>query len=246
MLIGPQFLPENLKNLRARMAGATVRAGRSEDCVTLLAVSKGQPAEMISAAMQLGLRDFGENYLQEALPKIDAVDAALTDASTGPIWHFIGQLQSNKTRTVAERFDWVHTVDRLRIAERLSAQRSHHAPRLNVCIQVQLAPEANKGGVAVADVAALAAAIQTLPRLRLRGLMCIPPAESGFDAQLLWFEQLAGIQAALNRTGAALDTLSMGMSADLEAAIVAGSTLVRIGTALFGTRPVGGESTIAT
>jgi pyridoxal phosphate enzyme (YggS family) len=213
------------------VAAAAAAAGRSVDSVTLLAVSKGQPAELIRAAAAEGLTDIGESYLGEALGKIEALrDLPLT-------WHFIGRLQANKTRQIAERFAWVHGVDRLRIAERLAAQRPYHAPALNVCIQVNLAGEATKGGVPPGEVPGLAAAVARLPRLALRGLMCIPPEESDAGRQGHWFAGLRALQDSLKAAGLRLDTLSMGMSGDFEAAIREGATIVRIGTALFGPRP---------
>jgi pyridoxal phosphate enzyme (YggS family) len=213
------------------MEQAAARAGRNAQSVTLLAVTKAQPPEVVRAAAACGLGHFGESYLQEALEKLDALqDLALT-------WHFVGQIQANKTRAIAERFAWVHAVDRLKIAARLSEQRPHHAPPLNVCLQVRLAEEAAKGGVAAGELAALARSVALLPRLRLRGLMCIPPQESQPERQHAWFRELRRLLEALNRGGAALDTLSMGMSGDFEAAIEEGATLVRVGTALFGPRP---------
>ena len=213
------------------MAAAAARAGRSAQSVTLLAATKAQPPEVVRAAADCGLGHFGESYLQEALPKLDALrDRALT-------WHFIGQIQANKTRPIAERFAWVHAVDRMRIAERLAAQRPHYAPPLNVCLQVHLGGEASKGGVEAAELPALARAVASLPRLTLRGLMCIPPEESAVPRQRAWFRQLRELSAALNSQGLGLDTLSMGMSGDFEAAIEEGATLVRVGTALFGPRP---------
>jgi len=230
MLRGPQNLPERLLDVRQRMARAAARAGRSAQSVTLLGITKGQPAEVVRAAADLGLHDFGESYLQEALEKLDALqDRTLT-------WHFVGRIQANKTRPIAERFAWVHAVDRLRIAARLSEQRPHHAPPLNVCLQVRLGDEAGKGGVAADELPALARAVAQLPRLKLRGLMCIPPQESEAARQHAWFGELRRLYATLNAGGAALDTLSMGMSGDFEAAIEEGATMVRIGTALFGPR----------
>lgn len=178
----------------------------------------------------MGQRDFGENYLQEALAKIDA----LSDLDL--VWHFTGQLQANKTRPVAEHFAWVHTLDRERIAVRLNDQRPHYAPALNVCIQVRLAEEPGKGGVAPSELLPLARRIRELPQLALRGLMCIPPPSQDFDTQRARFEELARYQRELIAAGFPLDTLSMGMSDDLEAAIAAGATWVRIGTAIFGAR----------
>ena len=229
--MGPQNLAAALSGVRERIERAAARSGRSAQSVTLLAVGKAQPAQVIAMAADLGLRDFGESYLQEALGKIAALrHRELT-------WHFVGRLQANKTRPVAESFAWVHALDRLRIATRLSEQRPFHAPPLNVCLQVNLAGEASKGGVPPAEVAALAAAVAALPRLKLRGLMCLPPAETEVARQRAWFAQLRALYEQLNASGAGLDTLSMGMSGDFEAAIEEGATVVRIGTALFGARP---------
>jgi PLP dependent protein len=230
--MNPQNLLERIRNTRARMTAAAARCGRSVDSITLLAVSKGQPAEMIAAAAAADLTEFGESYLQEALAKQDALAAA-----TALRWHFIGRLQANKTRLVAERFAWVHGVERLKIAQRLSEQRPYHAAPLNVCLQVNIAAEQSKAGAAPEEVPDLARAVAALPRLKLRGLMCIPPEESDPERQRMWFAKLRQLQEALNTQGAGLDTLSMGMSADLEAAVVEGSTCVRVGTALFGPRP---------
>jgi pyridoxal phosphate enzyme (YggS family) len=212
------------------MSAAAAAAGRDVDSVTLLAVSKGQPAGLIRAAAAEGVADVGESYLTEALGKMEELrDLPLT-------WHFVGRLQANKTRQVAEHFAWVHGVDRLKIAERLSAQRPYHAPALNICIQVNLAGEATKGGVPAGEVRALARAAAALPRLTLRGLMCIPPEETDPGRQRAWFAALRALRDSLNAGGLTLDTLSMGMSGDFEAAIQEGATLVRIGTALFGPR----------
>jgi pyridoxal phosphate enzyme (YggS family) len=230
MLRSSQNLPERIDGLRTRIAAAAASAGRNVDSVTLLAVSKGQPAELIRAAASLGLTDVGESYLSEALAKMETLaDLPIT-------WHFIGRMQANKTRQVAERFAWVHGIDRLKIAERLSAHRPYHAPPLSVCIQVNLAGEATKGGVSAAETPGLAAAVAGLPRLRLRGLMCIPPEETDPGRQSAWFAMLRRLQESLNAGGLALDTLSMGMSGDFEAAIQEGATIVRVGTALFGPR----------
>jgi len=232
MLRSSQNLPDHLAAVRARIAAAASSAGRSADSVTLLAVSKGQPAELIRAAAALGVTDIGESYLAEALEKMDALgDLRLT-------WHFIGRLQANKTRHIAERFAWVHGLDRLKIAERLAAQRPFHAPALNVCIQVNLAGEESKGGVPAPQVPDLAAAVAALPRLALRGLMCIPPEETDPRRQREWFARLTALRDCLNAGGLSLDTLSMGMSGDFEAAIQEGATLVRVGTAIFGPRAV--------
>lgn len=230
MLRGPQNLPERVLEVRQRVARAAARAGRSAQSVTLLAVTKAQPAEVVRAAADLGLTQFGESYLQEALEKLDALqDRSLT-------WHFVGRIQANKTRGLAQRFAWVHAVDRLKIAQRLAEQRPHHAPPLNVCLQVRLGDEAGKGGIAAGELPALARAVAQLPRLKLRGLMCIPPEETEAARQHAWFRELRRLYDALNAGGAALDTLSMGMSGDFEAAIEEGATIVRIGTALFGAR----------
>jgi pyridoxal phosphate enzyme (YggS family) len=236
MLIGPQnsavtdTLAARLRAVRARIAAAARSAGRSEDSVTLLAVSKGHDAAAVRALAQLGVEHFGESYLQEAGPKLDAL------AGLELCWHYIGRLQANKTRAVAERFAWVHGVDRLRIAERLAAQRPPRAPPLNVCLQVKLEPDATKGGASAAEARALVAAIVPQPRLRLRGLMCMLPEGLPAAAQRARFDAVRALYEELRREGAALDTLSMGMSGDFEAAITAGSTMVRIGTALFGAR----------
>ena len=231
MLRGPQNLPERVHLVRERVARAAARAGRSAQSVTLLAVTKAQPPEVVRAAMDCGLEDFGESYLQEALDKLDALrDLPLT-------WHFVGRIQSNKTRPIAERFAWVHAVDRLKIAARLAAQRPHYAPPLNVCLQVRLGEEANKGGAAPDELLTLAREVARLPRLALRGLMCSPPEEADPERQRAWFRELRRLYEALNAGGAALDTLSMGMSGDFEAAIEEGATIVRVGTALFGARP---------
>jgi len=230
MLMGPQNLPEQLRIVRNRIGAATQAAMRNVDSVTLLAVSKAQPANKVRTVAQLGVRDFGESYVQEALDKIEALsDLSLT-------WHFIGRLQANKTRLVAASFDWVHGVDRLKIAERLSEQRPFHAPPLNVCLQVNIAGEASKGGVEPAELPALAAAVAALPRLKLRGLMCIPPDEEDPSRQRAWFASMRRTLESLNAAGAKLDTLSMGMSGDFESAILEGATIVRVGTAVFGPR----------
>ena len=177
-----------------------------------------------------GPENFGENFLQESLPKMQALQGReLT-------WHFIGRLQANKTRPVAENFQWVHGVDRLKLAERLSAQRPFHAPPLNLCLQLNVGDETSKGGVTAAEMPALARAVSVLPGIRLRGLMCMPPAESDFDRQRLWFRETRQVFDYLNEHGLGLDALSMGTSADFVAAIAEGATIVRIGTAIFGPR----------
>jgi len=232
MLMGPQNLAERVAEVRRRIESAAQRAGRSAHSVTLLAVSKAQPVSLMRAGAALGLTDFGESYLDEALPKIAALqDPALT-------WHFIGRVQANKTRPIAAAFAWVHAVDRLKVAERLSAQRPPEAAPLNVCLQVNLGAEASKAGVAADALPQLARAVAALPRLKLRGLMCLPPPESAPARQRHWFAELRELLARLNAQGAGLDTLSMGMSDDFEAAILEGATVVRLGTVLFGPRSV--------
>jgi hypothetical protein len=209
---------------------AAADAGRAADSVKLLAVSKKMPLEAILEAATAGQRDFGENFVQEGVAKI--IDCGRDDL----VWHFIGHLQSNKTRDVARNFDWVHTVERLKIARRLSDQRADDAAPLNVCIEVNIDDESNKSGISPADVPALAQAITELPRLRLRGLMCLPAIRTDFEEQRKPFRALRGLLESLNGQGLKLDTLSMGMSADYVAAIHEGATIVRIGTALFGSR----------
>ncbi|MBL0718573.1 YggS family pyridoxal phosphate-dependent enzyme [Piscinibacter sp. Jin2] len=220
------------QELKDRIAAACRQAGRPEDSVTLLAVSKTQPAEAVAAALAAGQQAFGENYVQEALDKIDALIAHREHLQ----WHLIGPLQSNKTRVVAEAFDWVHSIDRLKIAERLSAQRPPGLPPLDVCLQVNVSGEASKSGIAPAELPALAHAVAALPRLRLRGLMSIPEPVEGLAAQRLPHARLRALFEQLRDAGLPLDTLSMGMSADLEAAVLEGATMLRIGTALFGAR----------
>lgn len=213
-----------------RIANAAVAAGRDPATVRLLAVSKTWPADSVREAAAAGQRAFGENYVQEGVAKVDEL------AGLGLEWHFIGPLQSNKTRLVANRFSWVHSIDRLKIAERLSEQRDVHLPPLEVCIQVNVSGEASKSGVAPAELPDLARAVAVLPRLRLRGLMAIPEPTPDVALQRARFASLRAMRNELNAAGFALDTLSMGMSDDLEAAIAEGSTLVRVGTAIFGSR----------
>ena len=222
-------IADRVQRVLERIHAAERLAGRPQGAVTLVAVSKTQPAESIRLVAAAGQLAFGENYLQEALAKQDAL-ADLPEL----IWHFIGPIQSNKTRPIAERFDWVHTVDRLRIAERLSQQRPDDRSALNVCLQVNVSGEASKSGVSLAALPELAAAVAQLPRLRLRGLMTIPAPATGLAQQRMPFQILREVMAGLALPG--LDTLSMGMSDDLEAAILEGATLVRVGTALFGPR----------
>ena len=226
----PHDLSERYAQTQTRIASATTRAGRPPQSVGLVAISKGHPAEVVSELAALGQRDFGENYLQEALPKMQAL------AALPLTWHFTGQIQGNKTRAIAENFQWVHTVDRERIAARLSDQRSPHLPPLNICIQVSLEDEPGKGGAEPSELAALATSIAQLPRLKLRGLMTLPPPRDSFEQEKQLFDRLADMLHKLRAQGLDLDTLSMGMSGDLEAAVAAGSNLVRIGTAIFGER----------
>ena len=230
MLIGPQNLTLHVNHVRSRIRSAAIAAGRDPGTVTLVAVTKAQTAESARLAATAGVTDFGENYLKEALAKMDQL------AELKLRWHFIGAIQSNKTRIIAERFDWVHSVDRSSVARRLSEQRPFHAQPLNVCLQVALVPEPTKGGVSTDDLAALAAAVADLPRIRLRGLMCMPPPQPNLEAERRIFARLKVALEDLNAAGLKLDTLSMGMSADFESAIAEGATLVRIGTALFGSR----------
>lgn len=219
-----------LQACETRIAAACAQAGRGASCARLLAVSKTFPAAVVRAAWAAGQRCFGENYVQEALEKQDALaDLAIE-------WHFIGPLQANKTRAVAERFAWVHGIERERIALRLSQQRPPELPPLQVCIQVNVSGEASKHGVTPAEAQALAQAVAGLPRLRLRGFMTIPEAVPEVGRQRARFRVLAELLAQARQAGLDLDTLSMGMSADLEAAIAEGSTLVRVGTAIFGPR----------
>ncbi|TYC55116.1 YggS family pyridoxal phosphate-dependent enzyme [Zoogloea oleivorans] len=219
-----------LQNLALRIARAAEAVGREPAGVRLLAVSKTWPADSVREAAAAGQRAFGENYVQEGVAKVEAL------AGLGLEWHFIGPLQSNKTRLVANSFAWVHSIDRLKIAERLSEQRDVHLPPLDVCIQVNVSGEASKSGVAPDDLPELARAVAALPRLRLRGLMAIPEPTSDVALQRARFASLRQLREQLNAGGLQLDTLSMGMSDDLEAAIAEGSTMVRVGTAIFGGR----------
>ena len=223
-------IADNLREVQARVARAALACGRDPQTVTVLAVSKTFDHLAVREAMQTGQRDFGENYLQEALDKQKAL------ARPELIWHFIGPIQSNKTRGIAENFAWVHSLDRLKIAERLSAQRPATAPPLNVCIEVNVSGETSKSGVAPDALALLVDEVATLPRLKLRGLMAIPAPTADPVQQRAAFRRVRELFDDLTRRGCPLDTLSMGMSADLEAAIAEGATLVRIGTAIFGLR----------
>ncbi len=236
MLILPQNSPSiaaldaRLQAIRARIAAAGQASGRSERSVTLVAVSKGHEAEAVRAAAGFGVEHFGESYLQEALPKIEALRGGKLT------WHFIGRLQANKTRPIAEHFDWVHGVDRAQIARRLSEQRPHYAPPLNICLQINIAGDDNKAGIAAAETPALVQAVAGLPRLRLRGLMCMLPEGLDGPTRRRHFGALRTLLRQLDSSGAGMDTLSMGMSGDFEDAILEGATMVRIGTAIFGLR----------
>ena len=248
-------ISSTLQAVKQRIAAAARQAGRDPAQVMLLAVSKTFPAEAVDEAWQAGQRAFGESYVQEAVEKIARVDALLrTDIESahnnrssgvaspeGPLlrpleWHFIGPLQSNKTRPIAENFAWVHGIDRLKIAERLAAQRPAELPDLQVCLQVNVSGEASKSGIAPQELAELARAVRTLPRLKLRGLMAIPEPTGDSAVRHRRFAELRQLLEQLNRRGYALDTLSMGMSDDLEAAVAEGATIVRVGSAIFGTR----------
>jgi pyridoxal phosphate enzyme (YggS family) len=226
------MIADNLQQVRARIARACAQAGRAVQSVTLLSVSKTFGPEAVRDAVAAGEHRFGENYVQEGIDKI----GALADLRARLEWHLIGPLQSNKTRVVAEQFDWVHTIDRLKIAQRLSDQRPAHLPPLQLCLQVNISGEASKSGLAPREVADVARAIAALPRVSLRGLMAIPEPAAGFEAQRAPHRQLHELLQALRADGLMLDTLSIGMSADLEAAIAEGSTMVRVGTAIFGGR----------
>ena len=225
-----EALQRRLSRVQARIAQALAGAGRDAAAVRLLAVSKTFDAAAVRELAACGQREFGENYVQEALDK----QRALCDLPLE--WHFIGPVQSNKTRAIAENFSWVHSVDRLKIAERLSTQRPAGLPPLQVCIELNVSGEASKGGVAAAELPALADAVAALPGLRLRGVMAIPAPAADMAAQRAAFRQVRVAYEDLIARGHVLDTLSMGMSADLEAAILEGATIVRIGTALFGER----------
>ena len=222
----------NLQAVRAAMNQAALMAKRDATQISLLAVSKTVAASVIREAFSYGQHSFGENYLQEALDKQNA----LRDLQLH--WHFIGPIQSNKTRLIAENFSWVHSVDRLKIAERLSEQRPAHLPPLNICLQINVSGEARKGGVRPEDAEGLAHSIALLPQLLLRGLMAIPAPADGLENQRVPFALMQKLFTRLNKTGLNLDTLSMGMSHDLTAAILEGATIVRVGTAIFGSRTI--------
>jgi len=226
-------IEHNLQQVRQRISAAANQCGRDPQEITLLAVSKTKPASVVEEAAAAGQQCFGENYVQEGVDKIHQLaDPAL-------VWHFIGPLQSNKSRLVAESFDWCHTVDRLRIATRLNEQRPENIAPLNVLIQINISDEQSKSGIPLAELDELAQAIAQLPRLRLRGLMAIPAPEQEYERQLAVCQQMAAAFNTLQKAYPDVDTLSLGMSDDMEAAIAAGSTMVRIGTAIFGARDYG-------
>lgn len=227
-------IENNLQGVHSRMAAACSQAGRDVQAVTLLAVSKTFGPDAVAQALAAGQRAFGENYIQEGVEKILALRASHPQVALQ--WHCIGPVQSNKTRLVAEHFDWVQSVDRLKIAQRLSEQRPPELPPLQLCLQVNVDGGANKSGVTPTELPDLAAAVAALPRLKLRGLMCIPEPADGFEAQRAVFLQARALFDGLNAQGLQLDTLSMGMSDDLDAAVAAGSTMVRVGRAIFGSR----------
>lgn len=224
-------IADNLAGLRQEIAALAAAYQRDPDSIKILAVSKRQPVEAIRAMRDGGQVDFGENYLQEALDKIATLD------DTGLCWHFIGPLQSNKSRAVAEHFDWVHTLERAKTARRLNDQRPANRSPLNICIQVNISGESSKAGISLAQLPDLAAAVTELPRLRLRGLLALPAPADDLESQRQPFAALHSAFEDLQSQGLALDTLSMGTSGDLEAAVAEGATIVRIGTALFGPRP---------
>ena len=226
----PSAVQQNLEAVRLRIVSACTDAGRAPASVQLLAVSKTFPAAAVLAAHAAGQSAFGENYVQEGVEKIGAL------AQLPLQWHYIGPIQSNKTRPITEHFAWVHGIERLKIAERLSAQRPPHLPDLQVCLQVNISGETSKSGVESAAILTLAQQVARLPRLRLRGLMTLPKPADGLDAQRAPFRELRLLLGQLNAAGLDCDTLSMGMSGDLEAAILEGATIVRVGTAIFGTR----------
>jgi PLP dependent protein len=227
------MIADNLQQVHQRLARACEAAARPVESVTLLVVSKTFGPAAVRAAVAAGERRFGENYVQEAIDKI----TALADLRHQLEWHLIGPLQSNKTRVVTEQFDWVHSVDRLKLAQRLNDQRPAGAEPLQVCLQVNISGETSKSGLAPGEVSGVAHAVAALPRLRLRGLMAIPEPAADFTAQRAPHRALHDLLQTLNGQGLALDTLSIGMSADLEAAVTEGATLVRVGSAIFGARP---------
>ncbi len=227
-------IAQHLQHVQQQIAQAAAQAGRAPSSVQLLAVSKTFGPEAVAEAVAAGQRAFGENYLQEALDKIAALPALVPE--TPLQWHFIGPIQSNKTRPIAEHFDWVHSVDRLKIAQRLSEQRPEELGPLNICLQVNISAEASKSGLAPEELPEVAAQVAQLPRLRLRGLMAIPAPSDDMKQQRAAFAAVRGLYEQLRAGGLAMDTLSMGMSADLEAAVAEGATIVRVGSAIFGAR----------
>ena len=227
-------IKQNINQITLQIENSVQKCGRRPDSVQLLAVSKTKPIKLLEQAISVGQRSFGENYVQEGVEKVQYFQKNHSDTPLD--WHFIGPIQSNKTRPIAEHFDWVHSVDRLKIAQRLNEQRPVELGELNVLIQVNISSEQSKSGTTSNDVMALAAAINEMPNLTLRGLMSIPANVSNYDEQLAAFTQLASIQNQLRAQYPQVDTLSMGMSGDMDAAIEAGSTMVRIGTAIFGAR----------
>jgi len=229
-------IARNLQAVIDNIVASEHEAGRPAGAVQLLAVSKTFGPESVLEAVQGGQLAFGENYLQEGLDKIRALAGATPTPDQALEWHFIGPIQSNKTRPIAEHFDWVHTVEREKIAQRLSDQRPDGLPPLNICLQVNISGEASKSGAAPQDLAALAHAVAAMPKLRLRGLMAIPEPEDNFDQQRAAFARVRTLYDTLRAEGLALDTLSMGMSGDMRAAILEGATIVRVGSAIFGAR----------
>jgi pyridoxal phosphate enzyme (YggS family) len=227
------LIPQNLQAIASTIVAAAQEAGRAPESVQLLAVSKTFGADAVLEAVAAGQRAFGENYLQEGVDKIAALRAAVTAPL---VWHFIGPIQSNKTRPIAEHFDWVHTVEREKIAQRLSEQRPAELAPLQICLQVNISGEASKSGVTPQELSALAHKVAALPNLTLRGLMAIPEPVEDYAQQRAAFAALRALYEQLRAEGLALDTLSMGMSADLRAAIVEGATIVRVGSAIFGAR----------
>jgi hypothetical protein len=227
-------ISDNLQAVHDRIATAARNAQRSPNDIMLLAVSKTFGPQAVIEAARAGQYAFGENYVQEAVDKMAAIHAMVPDVQLH--WHFIGPIQSNKTRLIAQHFDWVHSVDREKIAQRLSEQRAPESPPLNICLQVNISGESSKSGVAPQDTLTLAQRVASMPRLKLRGLMAIPEATEDIEKQRTAFRHLRELIEECRRQGLAMDTLSMGMSADLEAAIAEGSTIVRIGTAIFGKR----------
>jgi hypothetical protein len=227
-------ISDNLQAVHDRIATAARNAQRSPNDIMLLAVSKTFGPQAVIEAARAGQYAFGENYVQEAVDKMAAIDAMVPDVQLH--WHFIGPIQSNKTRLIAQHFDWVHSVDREKIAQRLSEQRAPESPPLNICLQVNISGESSKSGVAPQDTLTLAQRVASMPRLKLRGLMAIPESTEDIEKQHTAFRHLRELIEECRRQGLAMDTLSMGMSADLEAAIAEGSTIVRIGTAIFGKR----------